>query len=116
MSAENGHDGSGVAPMTDVPAVETQDLTKLYQQGSNVVQALRGVSISLEPGEFAAVVGRPGSGKTTLLDIIRPLLHPPAGRCRWTGPTRVGCRSGSALGSAARRSGSSSTSTTCSPR
>ena len=66
--------------MADVSAVATHDLTKLYQQGRNVVRALRGVSIRLEQGEFAAVVGRSGSGKTTLLDIVGLLLRPTAGQ------------------------------------
>jgi len=63
-----------------VPAVRTEALTKHYRQGSNLVRALDGVSLSIEPREFVAVVGRSGSGKTTLLDCLGLLMRPTSGR------------------------------------
>ncbi len=59
--------------------VATQDLTKQYQQGSHTVHALRGVDITIEPGEFTALMGPSGSGKTTLLNLIGGLDAPTGG-------------------------------------
>jgi len=61
-----------------VAAIELTDLTKHYRQGKNVVKALDGVTLSIQSGEFVAVVGRSGSGKTTMLDLLR--AAPPAHR------------------------------------
>ena len=59
--------------------LETKDLRKIYGSGENEVRALDGVSISIEEGEFVAVVGTSGSGNSTLLNMLGGLDRPPSG-------------------------------------
>jgi putative ABC transport system ATP-binding protein len=59
--------------------LECRQLTKEYHQGETAVQALRGVDLQFERGEFAAISGPSGSGKSTLLHIIGSLEHPSGG-------------------------------------
>jgi putative ABC transport system ATP-binding protein len=62
------------------PVVQAQKLEKSYRLGNVIVQALRGVDLTLHPGQFVVVSGPSGSGKTTLLNIIGALDKPTAGR------------------------------------
>ena len=63
-----------------LPLITTLDLRRTYMLGSEEVNALRGISFSVMPGQFIAVVGRSGSGKTTLLNILAGLDKPTSGK------------------------------------
>ena len=60
--------------------IETQNLVKTFQVGSEEVQALKGVNLSVKKGEFLSIMGPSGSGKTTLMNIIGCLDTPSSGK------------------------------------
>jgi len=59
--------------------IELNDVFKIYQMGDTEVRALDGVSLTIEQGEFVAIVGQSGSGKSTAMNIIGCLDVPTAG-------------------------------------
>jgi putative ABC transport system ATP-binding protein len=59
--------------------IETQEVTRVYQMGTNLVTALDHVNFSLAEGEFVAIQGTSGSGKSTLLNLLGGLDRPTSG-------------------------------------
>ena len=65
--------------------IEISDLKKHYKSGCDVVEALRGVEMTIAAGEFITIMGESGSGKSTLLSVLGGMNHPTEGRVEMAG-------------------------------
>jgi putative ABC transport system ATP-binding protein len=65
---------------TDVPVIQVEDVHKYYSLGEQKVHALRGVDLTIQPGEFVAIMGSSGSGKSTFMNMLGCLDKPTSGR------------------------------------
>ncbi|MBS3951775.1 MAG: ABC transporter ATP-binding protein [Methylomicrobium sp.] len=62
------------------PAIQLKQIAKSYGEGQNKTSVLKDINLSIEDGEFIAIVGFSGSGKTTLISMIAGLIHPDQGQ------------------------------------
>lgn len=90
--------------------LELRDICKDYTRGKIVVPVLENINLTVEEGEYIAIMGPSGSGKTTLMNLIGCLDQPTSGKRRtWTGSATTVWRT-----SATGRSASSFRTPTCS--
>ncbi|MEN3360223.1 MAG: putative transport system ATP-binding protein [Mycobacteriales bacterium] len=75
----------GVEPGRAAPALEAVDVTRTYELDGVSVEALRGVSLAIWPGDYVAIVGPSGSGKSTLMHLLGALDRPSTGTLRVAG-------------------------------
>jgi putative ABC transport system ATP-binding protein len=75
----------GIDTNNKAPVIEINDLSKVYVMGSTEVHALRNLSLTIDEGEYVAIIGASGSGKSTLMNMIGLLDRPTSGSYRISG-------------------------------
>ncbi len=73
--------------MASAPAIVMEDVAKTYGSGATAVHAVKGVNLSVQPGEVVGLLGPSGSGKTTLLQCLGAVIDPTRGRIVLGGET-----------------------------
>ncbi|MFA5051907.1 MAG: ABC transporter ATP-binding protein [Patescibacteria group bacterium] len=71
--------------MDTQPIIITKDVTKRYRQGDKTINAANGITLSVNKGDFLAIIGPSGSGKSTLLQLIGGLDRPTSGEIKING-------------------------------
>src|SRR5450756_2498537 len=71
--------------MSETPLIELKGVTKVYGQGSTALQALKGVDLCIEAGDFVAIMGPSGSGKSTAMHTLGCLDQPTSGQYLFNG-------------------------------
>jgi ABC-type lipoprotein export system ATPase subunit len=66
-------------------AVRTESLCRYYAMGDSIIRAVDGITLTIEPGEFVALLGQSGSGKSTLLNLLAGLDRPSSGSVQVAG-------------------------------
>ncbi|MBN1328432.1 MAG: ATP-binding cassette domain-containing protein [Candidatus Heimdallarchaeota archaeon] len=79
---------SKIKPSIEMPILNLEEVYKIYQSEKTETAALRGVSLSIYPGEKVVLIGPSGAGKTTLVNIAAGLLQPTSGKIFWSGISR----------------------------
>ncbi len=83
-SAAPVHEPRPVRPL-GATVIEIEGVTKLYRMGSEIIHALRGVTLNIHRNEYLAIMGPSGSGKSTLMNMLGCLDTPTAGRYDFSG-------------------------------
>ena len=82
MATYTGRDGDDRIIDTSVPAISLDKVVKTYVNAAGSFEALKGVDMSVDFGEFISLVGKSGSGKSTLLNMLTGIDHPTSGCVR----------------------------------
>ena len=72
-------------PRMNEPIIDVRDVVKTFQVGGAPVTVLNGISLTVQPGEFVAIVGPSGNGKSTLLNMVSGIDRPTGGEVYVTG-------------------------------
>jgi len=85
LNAERSPLPADAGPSADPPTLQLSAVSRTYRMGDADVHALRGVSLTVRPGEYVAVVGPSGCGKSTLLNLLGAVDRPTGGTVRIRG-------------------------------
>ena len=85
LQAGTGSGTFGSAEEGTLALIELPDIRKIYQLGEQTVEALRGITLAIDQGEYVALVGASGSGKSTLMNTLGCLDRPTSGSYRLAG-------------------------------